>query len=93
MVIDSISESEIDLVIERLREQLSVKSNRALSEKLGLSHSGVAMARKKGTLPYGPIVNACVNYKISLDEVFGIDVDQTSDSSSTEEKPTKSENA
>ncbi|KZN39826.1 hypothetical protein [Pseudoalteromonas luteoviolacea] len=92
MVIDSISESEIDLVIERLRKELGVKSNRALSEKLGLSHSGVAMARKKGTLPYGPIVNGCIHYKISLDEVFGIELDQASGSSSTEEKePTKSE--
>ncbi|MBQ4840199.1 helix-turn-helix domain-containing protein, partial [Pseudoalteromonas luteoviolacea] len=91
MLGDSITESDIDKVIDILRDKLGVNSDRALAMELGLSHSGISMSKKKGTLPYTSIVATCKKKKISLDEVFGIDVDQTSDSSSTEEKPTKSE--
>ncbi|OCQ21942.1 hypothetical protein A7985_09030 [Pseudoalteromonas luteoviolacea] len=91
MIDDSI-DLEIEEVVDRLQKRFAVKSDRALSMKLGLSHSVIAMAKKKRSLPYAAIVSMCKKEKISLDEVFGIEVDQASGSSSTEEKePTKSE--
>ncbi|KZN30074.1 hypothetical protein N480_03775 [Pseudoalteromonas luteoviolacea S2607] len=92
MLGDSITESDIDKVIDILRDKLGASSDRALAMELGLSHSGISMSKKKGTLPYTSIVATCKKKKISLDEVFGIEVDQAPGSSSTEEKePTKSE--
>ena len=72
MVTDSILETDIEDVICRLRQKFGVTSNRALSEQLGLSQSGIAMAKKKGSLPYAAIVNTCMKRQISLDDVFGI---------------------
>ncbi|KPH64148.1 helix-turn-helix domain-containing protein [Pseudoalteromonas porphyrae] len=61
-------------VFERLSEILEVKSDRALSLELGLSHSGVSTARKKNTLPYSAIVSTCIKRGISLDKVFALNV-------------------
>ncbi|USE71509.1 hypothetical protein CTT31_20705 [Pseudoalteromonas maricaloris] len=82
----NIADTEIDKVIELLHEKFDVSSDRALSLKLGLSHSGIAMAKKKGTLPYAAIVNACIKNEISLDEVFGIAVNQLQNRSPKDKK-------
>jgi len=66
-------------VFDRLTEILDVRSDRALSLELGLSHSGVSTARKKNTLPYNAIVNTCVKRGISLDKVFNVNVKQQTD--------------
>ena len=57
-------------VFDRLEKELGTKSDRSLSIELGLSHAGVSMARRKNTLPYGPIVLTCLKHGISLDYIF-----------------------
>ncbi|MBS3796688.1 hypothetical protein [Pseudoalteromonas sp. BDTF-M6] len=74
MFTDKISAVELDGVIDRLAEAFDAPSDRALSLKLGLSHSGIAMARRKNSLPYSAIVNSCAKYGLSTDEIFGIKV-------------------
>ncbi|WP_444996037.1 helix-turn-helix domain-containing protein [Aliikangiella sp. IMCC44359] len=61
---------EFEVVIQRLKEKLSEKSDRALARALGMSDSGIAVARTTKSLPIIPIVNACVAQGISLDEIF-----------------------
>jgi hypothetical protein len=78
MLTDSILQTDIEDVICRLRDKFEVSSNRALSEQLGLSQSGIAMAKKKSSLPYAAIVNACIQRQISLDDVFGIESERNS---------------
>lgn len=70
MFTDSIASADIDGVLDRLSKKLGVTSDRALSLALNLSHSGVAMAKKKATLPYGAIVEKCMKDGISLDYIF-----------------------
>jgi hypothetical protein len=63
---------DIDKVIERLFDKLGITSERALSTEMGLSLGAVNQARKKGTLPYEPLVKLCVRKNISLDWLFDI---------------------
>lgn len=83
MVTDSILETDVEEVICRLQHKFGVTSNRALSEQLGLSQSGIAMAKRKRSLPYAAIVSACIKRQISLDDVFGIEASKTAVNSST----------
>ncbi|MET1254202.1 helix-turn-helix domain-containing protein [Aliikangiella maris] len=61
---------EFDEVIQRLKEELGEESDAALSRALGMSNSGIAVARKSKSLPIIPIVNTCCELGISLDEIF-----------------------
>lgn len=72
MVTVNIIEVDLDAVLNRLQKVLKVTSDRALSDKLGLSTSGIAMSRKKNVLPYAAIVNTCMQHNVSTDEIFGI---------------------
>lgn len=89
MITDTIDDVDFT-VLERLEEKLAVNSDRALSIKLGLSHAGIAMARRKNTLPYGPIVSTCAKHNISLDYIFGIspiEIDEVNKTSSEHAQP------
>lgn len=70
MFTDNIALSDVDGVIDRLCKTFNVNSDRALSLYLELSHSSIAMARKKRSLPYAAIVAKCLNENISLDYIF-----------------------
>ncbi|AZZ98268.1 helix-turn-helix domain-containing protein [Pseudoalteromonas sp. R3] len=89
MFTDSMAVSEIGDVISKLQKKFGVSSDRALSEELGLSHSGIAMARKKETLPYAAIVLACIKKGVSLDEIFEIESkSKSNDATFNDKKPT-----
>ncbi|WP_170940794.1 helix-turn-helix domain-containing protein, partial [Pseudoalteromonas sp. NBT06-2] len=67
----------MDIVLERLKQEFNVKSDRALSDKLGLSTSGISMSRSKKALPYAAIVKTCAKYSVSTDNIFGIKLDNS----------------
>ena len=70
MIIDKIKTVDIDAVIDRAKIKFNSKSDRALSLTIGMSASGIAVARSSGSLPIIPLVNACIREGYSLDEVF-----------------------
>jgi len=70
MITDKIIPVEFENVVERLKVKFGVNSNTALSEALGMSAAGIAVARKSNSLPIIPIVNTCLKKGISIDEIF-----------------------
>jgi hypothetical protein len=89
MISDSIIDVDLNAVIKRLEKELETKSDRALSAKLGLSTSGIAMSRKKNMLPYTAIVTTCIKHGISTDRIFGITGTADTQSNATEEREVK----
>ncbi|GGF07142.1 helix-turn-helix domain containing protein [Pseudoalteromonas elyakovii] len=70
MVFDKVDLIDTEAVIERLKVKLNIHSNRQLSSELGMSINAIAQSKAKNTLPYGPIVEYCVDKGYDLNEVF-----------------------
>ena len=70
MLSDTVCNVEFEEVIERLKVKLSVKSNRGLSDVLGMSSAGISSGRRNNTLPYAPIVETCLKKGIDLQYIF-----------------------
>ena len=72
MTTDTVKKVDTEKVTEKLKRELNVKSERALSIALGLSLSTYLNALNRESLPYEGIVKACIEKKISLDYIFGL---------------------
>lgn len=72
MTTDTVKKVDTEKVTEKLKRELNVKSERALSIALGLSQSTYLNALNRESLPYEGIVKACIEKKISLDYIFGL---------------------
>ena len=70
MLSDIVRKVDFDEVIDRLKNELSVSSNRGLSELLGMSSAGISAGKRNDTLPYMPIVETCINNGIDLQYIF-----------------------
>ena len=67
---NSTSQSEYDIIIQRLQNQFGVDNVKELASKLGLSAGSLYNRSSAGTLPYAAIVKTCLDQKISLDAIF-----------------------
>lgn len=60
-----------DAVLARLKQALNLKSDRALSRKLGLVDNSIAQSKGQGSIPIKNIITKCIEEDISLDHIFG----------------------
>ena len=70
MTSTTLKKVDFEEVIDRLKKKLVIKSNRGLSELLGMSTSGISSGRRINTLQYAPIVETCLNRGIDLQYIF-----------------------
>lgn len=67
----------IDNVVLKLKSILNITSDRQLALKLDIMPSSFANTIKRGLLPYEKILFFAINNKISLDEIFLLNNNQT----------------
>lgn len=62
-----------EAVVTRLKQILNIKTDKELSQELGMSRSWIGMGKKRGVLQINAIVEYCINSdkEISLDYIFG----------------------
>lgn len=64
------SDFSFHVIVERLKQVLSVSSERALAIELGLKPAAYYNRKKAGSLPMQEIVATCVSRNVSMDWLF-----------------------
>ncbi len=68
----------IDIIIDRLKSYMHVKTDSAVAKLLGLEPSNFCRDKKKGYIPYEKIINYCIKHKILINKIFEIKTSEES---------------
>ncbi|SHE23056.1 helix-turn-helix domain-containing protein [methanotrophic endosymbiont of Bathymodiolus puteoserpentis (Logatchev)] len=67
------NELYFDDVMNKLKLTLGLRTNKELSQKLGLSTTAYANLKKRKAIPYEKVIALALAYGINLDELFAVD--------------------
>lgn len=59
-----------DLVIDRLKEKLEIKSDSALADLFEISTSAMSQNKRRDSIPYDRVIQVCMDNNISIDYVI-----------------------